>query len=711
MKIDELKSKISELIYESKDTPLTPSDIGKRLELRGADRKRLQKALHQLTMDGSIVEIRGGRYTLGEEADLVTGLLKTARNGRGYLVNLRDPRALTIAPEAQGTALPGDRVVVRLQAGAPTGPADRIEAKVIRILERARRDVVGTLTETSSFLVVIPLNPAYRQNFYVPSAEGAKPGDRVVVRFTEWRNRHVSPEGIIVEVIGPADDASTDTVSIMRQYGFEPTFPSDVLDEAESVSALMEHPGEREDLRDGLILTIDPARARDFDDALSLNTDAEGNRILGVHIADVSHYVRPGSALDREASRRGNSVYLPDRVVPMLPEQLSNGVCSLRPDEDRLAFSAFLTLDGRGTVIKRRFSKTSIRSKHRLTYEEAMALIDPALAPEGAVAPELPKDAVRLLKQLHRLAQQLRKSRFAKYALDLEVPECDFVLGADGMIAEVRPVHHDPSHQLVEECMIAANEAVAFELRNRGKALIARYHAPPKSDRIEALTALLIGMGYQPGDLSRPRHMSRFLASIKDDPMGHVIRVEVLKSMNRAVYSADDIGHFGLAKRDYSHFTSPIRRYPDLILHRQLEALAGTGGSRKRDPYVREALRGLALHCSFTEQEAEEGERALSEIKKYRYLARQVEDGRPKPYEAIVVQITNFGLFAEIMDLQVQGLVHISGLSDTFVRYDRKNDLLRAGKTTYRRGQKIRVHVAAVDFDKRRLDLAIHADA
>ncbi len=676
---------------------MSAAEIADGLTLQGSDRKRLQKWLNQMVLDGEIVRIRQNRYSLGRDVDLLTGDLTVVRSGNGF-VKAGDGRPDVFVPERHmGTALPGDRVVVRV-ADNEQGDALRPEGKIIRILQRSDRDIVGTLKTTGKFLYVLPLDPVYAKDFYVHDTGGAQEGDRVVIKFTQWQNRHVNPEGRIVEVLGPATEPSVDTKSIIRHYGLSEAFNPDLLADADQARCYMQTPGERLDLRGRLIITIDPERARDFDDAVSLETDANGNRVLGVHIADVSHFVRPGGRLDTEARERGNSVYLPDAVLPMLPEQLSNGICSLRPDEDRLAFSVFLTFNERMDVVGRKFAKSMIRSKCRLTYEQAMDVIagrEVRAARDTAI--------VTLIRDLNQVAQALRKRRFARHALDLDVGECEIVIGPDGRMTGIRPVVNDESHQLIEECMVAANEAVAFALQNQGRTIISRLHEPPAPAKIEELTMQLAEMGYTPGDLNQPSHMAAFLRSIQDDPLGHTVRVMVLKSMSRAVYSADDSGHFGLAKKHYAHFTSPIRRYPDLVLHRQLADWL----ARDRNSYTKASLAAVAEHCSTTEQKAEEAEWALLEIKKYRYFEQELAEGKPNVYEAVICTVTNFGMFVELPDIQIQGLVHISAISGRYVRYDRRKQALRAGKKVYGIGDRVTVMPSSVDFDQRRLDFVL----
>ncbi len=683
-------------------TPLTSNEIAAAFELRGGGRKALAQLLHRMIISGDIVLIRKARYSLGAPADLVTGRIELRRSGDGYLDATATTPAVRVDKTSLGTALPGDLVTVRLEPSHPHAPEPYRTGTVIRIIERARRVVVGTLRTTGRFLYVVPLDPAYQQDFYVPDAQGAAVNDRVVIQFTNWENRHVNPEAEIIEVIGPADNPSLDTLAIMRQFNLPEGFPEDVMREAEQSAGRLGTPGKRLDLRGKFIFTVDPATAKDFDDALSLEYDGEGRRVLGVHIADVSHFVTRGGVLDRDAQGRGNSVYLPDKVVPMLPEELSNGLCSLKPGQDRLAFSVFMTFDNAGRMVVSRFAKSIIRSRLRLTYEQALTVIQTAEGMRCRVE-NVTADTVTLIRSVCDLAMQMRSRRFAEHALDLDMPENQIVIGPDGTIVDIRPVVNDVSHQMIEECMVAANEAVAHELTKRGLRILHRLHEPPSEERIDDLTVELRGMGYQPGNLKHRRSLAEFLKRIRSTPLAHCAQTSVLRSMKRALYSAEKGGHFGLAKAHYSHFTSPIRRYPDLIVHRILQAsLEGKG-----TPYGFEDLKRLAQHTSDTEQNAQEAERELVEIKKYRFMEQQLKTRSAQVYDAVVVRVMNFGLFVELESLDIQGLVHISTLSDSFVHFDPTMHALRAGQKVYKLGAHVKVRVAKVDFDKRRLDFVL----
>ena len=503
----------------------------------------------------------------------------------------------------------------------------------------------------------------------------------------------------------PGKTARDDTAAVMKFYKLPKAFPPSVLAEASAVAKRVPSASElkregRLDLRGKFIFTCDPETARDYDDALSLETDRKGNRVLGVHIADVAHYVRPGSALDREAYRRGTSVYLCDRVVPMLPEELSNGVCSLVPGEDRLAFSVFMTFDKKGEMVGRRFAKSVIRSKSRFTYEQVMKVIGGGkAAPRGAAA--LPKDAAKTIRAISALAQQLRSARFAAGALDIDIPEAEVLLDGNGEMTGIETRPYDESHQMVEECMVAANEAVAKELWANGVKILARLHEPPDPEKLLMLRAELRGLGVKMGNIENQKVFAQFLKSIKSHPLYPTIAVMVLRSMKRAVYNATAIGHFGLAKRYYAHFTSPIRRYPDLTLHRQLATYLAKGNAR----VPQKLLDKWAEHSSEREEIAAEAERALVEIKKFRLLDDQVSSRQILDYDAVVSKCQPFGCFVEIPELAVSGLVHISLLSNRYVRFNESDQSLSApGGGSWRPGTRMRVHVARVDFRERKID-------
>ena len=493
----------------------------------------------------------------------------------------------------------------------------------------------------------------------------------------------------------PGKTPREDTAAVMKFYSLPKSFPPAALAEARRCRERLSSPGRRLDLRKKFIFTCDPVTARDYDDAISLESGRGGTVVLGVHIADVSHFVLPGGPLDREAYRRSTSVYFADRVVPMLPEEISNGVCSLVPGEDRLAFSVFMTFDKDGNMKKREFAKSVIRSKARFTYEQVMTVIS------GGQAKGLGKRELKTIRAVHELAQTLRARRFAAGALDLEIPEAEVMLDDCSEMTGIVTRPYDESHQMIEECMVAANEAVATELWTKGVRILARLHEPPDPEKMLLLRSELRGLGVKAGNLENPKVFANFLKSIKKSPLYPTIAVMVLRSMKKAVYDGSTIGHFGLAKKYYAHFTSPIRRYPDLTLHRQLAAYLEKGPCRVPP----QTLAKWAKHTSEAEQTAAEAERALLEIKKYRLLEAQVASRQILDYDAVVVKCAPVGCFVEIPELAVSGLVHISLLSRKYVRFNESDRSLSApGGGSWRIGDRMKVHVARVDFRQRRID-------
>jgi len=496
----------------------------------------------------------------------------------------------------------------------------------------------------------------------------------------------------------PGKTPREDTAAVMKFYKLPKSFPPEVLAEARRVGERLKSPGKRLDLRKKFIFTCDPVTARDYDDALSLEKGRGGTVVLGVHIADVSHFVAPGGAIDREAYSRSTSVYFADRVLPMLPEELSNGVCSLVPGEDRLAFSVFMTFDKKGEMVKRSFAKSVIRSKARFTYEQVMRVISVGRKSKDATLGKRERDVVLAI---HGLAQTLRAKRFAAGALDIEMPDAEVVLDSSGEMSGIVTHPYDESHQMVEECMVAANEAVATELWTKGIKILSRLHEPPDDEKLLMLRADMRALGVKMGNIANQKVFAQFLKSIKSSPLYPTLAVMVLRSMKRAVYASTAIGHFGLAKRYYAHFTSPIRRYPDLTLHRQLAAYL-EGRECRVPPKL---LARWAEHTSEMEETAAEAERALLEIKKYRLLQEQLDSRQPMEYDAVVSKCTPFGCFVEIPELAVSGLVHVSALSHRYVKFSEHDHSLSApGGGSWRLGDVIKVRVSHVDFRQRRID-------
>ena len=686
--------------------PLTRHEIGKKLQVRAG----LNRVLRELERSGEIARIRKNRYVLPAEADLVTGKLSIHQAGYGFLVTDKPGEPdIFIPAENTGTAMHGDRVVVRIMRDEPLtrGPRDlRREGRVIRILERAHDTIVGTLQHSRNFYYVVPDDPRLVHDVYV-QAPKARTGDKVVVRLEPWESRHVNPEGEIVEVLGPASAPGVDMLSIIRKYHLATEFSRQVLNEAEQIpnrisSRMLDG---REDLRDKFIFTIDPDDARDFDDAIHVEKIASSSRrsgggdnagwLLGVHIADVAAYVQPGTALDREARFRGNSVYLPDRVLPMLPERLSNGVCSLRPQEDRLAHSVFIQFDKRGAPKNARFARSVIRSRLRLTYKQAYAFLK---------SPP-PDEIGERLQAAWELASLLRRKRFAHGSLDLDFPEVKVRLDETGNPIQLERIDNDESHQLIEEFMLAANEAVARSLKNRAIPTIYRVHENPDPEKLAEFREFVLSFNYKVGDLTHRAELQQLLSSLRGKPEEQALKVGLLKSLKRARYLPQPLGHYGLAKSNYAHFTSPIRRYADLVVHRSL----GQIQSGRKSRIDMGQLASIADHISDTERNAAEAEIESVRMKKLEFFQRQLNHRNPQIFRASVIDIRNYGLMVELPDALITGLVHVSSLTEDFYSFEPAQRRLigRRSRKRFSVGDEVRVFVARVDTFKRQIDFAI----
>lgn len=686
------------LFQSEPETVFCVPAIIKTLGLRGKTAKRLPALLREMVRSGELIEKRRGYYRAGTGVGSLTGILRLTRSGAGIVTDEESGQQVFVENYDVGRAIHGDRVTVTYRKGTRSDPVGVIKS----IDESAVRDVVGTVRQVGERTYVSPLNPVYTRDFLLTDPGNAKTGDRVVVRVERSNQRDSELVATLLEVIGPEDKPSLDTLAVMRQYKLPEQFPADVIAESEQVAKLLATPGEREDLREKFILTIDPASARDFDDAISLEIDEQGNRVLGVHIADVSHFVPQGSLLDREAYRRNRSVYLIDKVIPMLPEQLSNSVCSLMPGEDRLTFSTFITYDKHAKVIATRFAKTIIRSGQRLAYEEALALLEDR--PVTPVCGPLDPRTAPMLKATLELTRQLKQQRERNASLEMASQEVEIEIDANGRMTGIHAASNDESHQLIECCMVAANEAVARELISHRVAILNRLHEAPDEEKISKLELELRKLGIRPRNLREPKELAALLRNTADHPLKYHIHTMVLRAMRRALYSAKQFGHFGLALTYYAHFTSPIRRYPDLVLHRQLANYLTGGTATAR--CGQEWLDRAAAYATEREQIADEAERALTEIKKYRFLQQQLDEQKPLPYDAVVVTVKNYGFFVDVLDLQLSGMVHIAGLSKQFVNFNPTTETLSAGKLQIKAGMQLKVFISKVDFPARRLDFA-----
>ena len=697
-----MEDKILELLSRPGYAPMNPAELARRLGL-ARQQKELEQLLSRLERAGRIVRIKkGNRYALPLEADLVPGRIRMNRQGNG-LLQPDDPKlpVMHIPHDATATAMHGDHVLVRrdvrprvVRRGRPA----EVTGRVVRILESARTQVVGTLQRGKQFLYVIPDDPRIPQDIIVPPPRDvgrpARVGDKVVAELREWKSRHVNPEGEIIEVLGPPDAEGVDMLSILRQYNLPLHFPKRVLQEARSFGHEIK-PADRQgriDCRTHQVVTIDPEDAKDFDDAICVQQAEHGHWRVWVHIADVSHYVRPGTALDEEAAKRGNSTYLVDRVIPMLPEALSNELCSLKPHVERLTKCVEFLLANDGRVARTQFYPAVIRSQCRYNYKEALAILQRA-----------PLDSLeRMLHDANSVAQTLRRARFRAGSLDLDFPESKILLDDHGKVLRIEKVENDISHQLIEEFMLLANEAVAARLMALNRLALYRIHEPPDSKRLEEYREDVLSHRIQCGNLSNRREVQKLLQKLNTLPIGQALKIGFLRSLMRARYSTEPLGHYGLAKKKYTHFTSPIRRYADLVVHR---ALFEKPGAR----IAAAPLQVVAERISETERSSDDAERDSRDVKLFAFLRGQLESGRPQRYSALVTDVRNFGFFVDVAGLGLSGLVPLSGLTDDFYQFEPgKVQLIgRRSRRVFKLGDKVEVQIAKVDTFKRQVDFAL----
>ena len=695
-----MEDKILSLLKRPNYTPLNAAELRAQLGLRPGQQRELEHVLAQLERTGQIARIKqGNRYALPLAADLVPGRIRMNRAGVGFL-QADDPKVPTIriAQDATGTAMHGDHVLVRRDV-LPRVPRrnerDEPTGRVVRVLERARTQLVGTLQRGKQFLYVIPDDPRITHDIYVPPSRDtgrpAQVGDKVVVDLREWESRHTNPEGEIIEVLGPPDAEGVDMLSVIRQYNLALHFPKRVLQEAESVGKEVK-PAERAgrtDCRTHQVVTIDPDDAKDFDDAICLQRSGQDQWKLWVHIADVSHYVKPGTALDEEAARRGNSTYLVDRVVPMLPEALSNELCSLKPEVERLTKCIEFLLSSEGQVLKAQFYPAVIRSQRRYNYRDVFALLQRG-----------PQDPIeRMLHDANTLTQKIRRARFKAGSLDLDFPETKIRLDDQGRVLRMEKVENDVSHQLIEECMLLANEAVATRLMGLNRPALYRIHEPPDNKRLQEYREEVLSHHIQCGNLSNRLEVQKLLERLNGLAIGQALKIGFLKSLMRARYAVEPLGHYGLAKKKYAHFTSPIRRYADLVVHRALFLQPGQRVAERPLPEV-------AQHISETERNSDDAERDSRDVKMFAFLNAQLKSAHPTRYPALVTDVRNFGFFVDVTGLGMSGLVPLSGVSDDFYQFDPTRGQLvgRRTRRVFKLGDKIEVQVAKVDTFKRQVD-------
>jgi ribonuclease R len=689
--------------------PITPRELARLLRVPRDERVAFKRDLKRLVAAGQLIEVRGHRFALPDSDDLVSGRLQTNRGGFGFVAPddapPEDRRDIYIAASNLAEAMHGDRVLVRIERQTARG----LEGRIVRILERANTAIVGRFEmDAAGLAYVVPFDRRLTADIQVPSgqASSAESNDMVVVEITRWPTETRGPVGRVVEVLGNIDAPGVDTRLIIRKYNIPDAHSDAAVTEArrlgESVRRSDIHG--RTDFRPLTTVTIDGEHARDFDDAITLQRLANGHYWLGVHIADVSHYVEEASALDEEAYERATSVYFTERAVHMFPSELATGLCSLNPHVDRLVQSCLMEVDRRGHVVRYEIHDGVINSDARMTYTAVNAILadhDPETMAEHA-------GLVALFELMRELFEILNARRRRRGSIDFDLPETEVILSEYGEIEAIVPAERNVAHRLIEEFMLLANETVAGHLVEHSVPSLHRVHEAPDAKKVAEFETFIEPLGYGLGVTGRtvtPKHFQKLIDRVHGTPEERPIAAVMLRTMQKARYDAVSLGHFGLAAEHYTHFTSPIRRYPDLVVHRMLrESRRGAITDARREE-LQEELPEVARHTSEMERRADEAERELLQWKKVRFMADKVGD----EYEGYITGVASFGLFIELIEHFVEGLVHISSMADDFYRYLDQQHVLRGENTkkVYRLGDKVQVQVVRVDMERRQVELGL----
>ncbi len=697
---NEIRSRILTYLSNNGTRVFRPKELARKIGALSNDEYRIaRQVIDELTEDKKVAIHKGGRIGHRKKSGRIEGKLTVHPKGFGFVALDKGGDDLFISPGNMSTALDGDRVLVGLAAKRRKDA--RPEGEILDVIKRGRESAVGTFVRQGRHAFVKTDDKKLVHDIYVDgeSFNGATNGDKVVVSIDDFVSPHGSPEGRVLSIIGRADDPAVQVLSIALDIGVREGFDEKVDRDAEA-SANREDDEQkfRLDLRDKRVFTIDPRDAKDFDDALHIERLDNGDYEVGIHIADVSHFVRPGSIVDKEARERGTSVYLVDRVIPMLPEVLSNDACSLVPHEDRLAFSCILTLSSDGDVKNTKVAPTLIHSRQRYAYEDAQEVID-----RNDPKDEIEEDVL----EAARLAEKLNKNRVSIGAIDFDMPDVKVILDESGMPSDIVLRERKLSNRLIEEFMLLANKSVALLMIEKHKEtpFVFRIHDIPDQERITQLAEYVKAFGYdlkhQRGVVS-PAELQDLLEAFQDRPEAAIIEDATLRAMSKAIYSPDNVGHFGLAEPAYTHFTSPIRRYPDLLAHRILKKVHGYL------PYQEENLEPICRHCSDRERVATNAERESIRLKQVQYLEQHVGD----EFDGVVSGVTHFGVFVRLDDVFVEGMVHVRDMDGDYYEYDETTYTLRGSNKgrSYRPGDKVRVVVVSANVESREIDLYFTQD-
>ncbi len=701
--IDRILSYMKEEAYK----PLTVQELEEVFGIDDSSEfKEFVKTLVYMEEKGLVVRTRSNRYGLPEKMNLIRGKLTGHAKGFAF-VTPEEPGMddIFIPPHEVNGAMHGDMVIVRVSSKSSGA---RREGSVVRILERGNTEVVGTYTESRHFGFVIPDDKKFGSDIFIPknASAGAVEGHKVVVKLTSYPEGRKNAEGEVIQILGHKNDPGVDILSIIHKHGLPQAFPEEVIDQANSTPDTIDEDeiGNRRDLRGQMIVTIDGADAKDLDDAVTVQQLSNGHYKLGVHIADVSHYVKEGSPIDREAFERGTSVYLVDRVIPMIPHRLSNGICSLNPKVNRFTLSCEMEIDRNGTVVNHEIFESVIKTTERMTYSD----VNKILVDKDEELRKHYEPLVPMFDEMEKLAQILRNKRMERGAIDFDFKEAKVIVDEEGKPTDVAIRERSVAERLIEEFMLAANETVAEHFHWMDVPFMYRIHEDPKEEKLQRFFEFITNFGLivrGSANSVHPRALQEIIEAVEGKPEEMVVSTVMLRSMQQAKYDPESIGHFGLSTKFYTHFTSPIRRYPDLIVHRLIRTYLIDGKMDAATQAKWDAvLREIADHTSKMERRAVDAERDTDELKKAEYM----EDKIGQEYDGIISSVTNFGMFVELPNT-IEGLVHVSYMTDDYYHYDERQFAMIGEKTgnVFRIGDEITVRVINVNKDEHDIDFEI----
>lgn len=701
------KAVIMDLITHKDYKPLKVKEIKMILEIPPYETNVLNDVLKELQEEGKIIKTKKGKYTLPEKLNLLTGTFEGHSKGFGF-VNVDDQDEDVFIPlDFINGAMHKDRVLIHI-INKPEGK--REEGEVVNIIERGFTEIIGTYEKSKNFGFVIPDNTKIIKDVFVSQAndKGAVTGHKVIVKLTDYGNGRRNPEGHITEIIGHINDPGTDIMSIVKGYDLPTKFPKKVMDEVDHISTVVtdEDKKGRFDIRDWKTVTIDGEDAKDLDDAITITKNVNGTFTLGVHIADVTHYVTENCELDKEAIKRGTSVYLVDRVIPMLPHKLSNGICSLNQTVDRLALSCIMDVDMKGNIIRHKIEETLINVDRRMTYTNVKKILED----QDETLLEQYKDYISMFENMRELALLLRKKRKQRGSIDFDFPESKIILNEKGEPIDIKPYDRSIATKIIEEFMLLANETIAEDFFWQDIPFVYRTHEEPDSEKIQKLGTFIYNFGYHikgHSDTIHPKEIQKLLTDIEGKSEETIISRLALRSMKQARYTAVNSGHFGLSTKYYTHFTSPIRRYPDLQIHRIIKQNLQGKLDEKKINHYKTILPEIAKKCSENERRADEAERETDKLKKVEYMIKHIGD----EFEGVISGVTKWGIYVELPNT-VEGLVHVTALNDDYYLFDEEKYMFIGERTRkiYRLGDKVRVRVTKVDKVQKTIDFELITD-